>query len=138
MKKKTIIIVASIISAFILLIIIALFCSNKKLNKSEVVSYLSLRVAVTRSAAYGDGSIERDRFEYLKYIAKKANQDWFSGSSYGFRGITADTAKYQVTQITDGDYTATFTIEQKGSDYKLISYKFEKGSIAGYRFLVKE
>lgn len=137
MKKKTIIIVASIISAFILLIIIALFCSNKKLNKSEVVSYLSLRVAITRSAAYGDGSIEKDRFDYLKNIAKKANQDWFS-SSHGFRGTTSDTAKYQVTQITDGDYTATFTIEQKGSDYKLISYKFEKGSLAGYRFLVKE
>ena len=102
---------------------------GNKLSDSEAVAWTSLRLATSQSAYDETGTLSESNFDTLGTLCN----NWFSSSLGSFASISKDTSNNQVTLITDGTYTATFTVEHDGVvDYKLISCVFEEKSEEGY------
>lgn len=131
--KKLFIIISIIIVLFIGMVML-LGSSKYELDviSGETVAYTSLRYAIAQSNYDGSGEISQEKFNVLGNMVKKFNSsaEWFSNSSYRFSGKIVDTSEKQITVITDGEYVATFTIENDGDNYYLLEYTFENKKVS--------
>ncbi len=114
-----------------------------KLDNDEMIAYTSLNRAITHSSVDGTGTIIRTEFDNVGKMLKNIDtkNQWFSGA-ITYYGLYTKTSDGFITQVTDGNYVATFTMEyeypdRSMSDYILVDYTFEQGSIKGYKFLVE-
>lgn len=135
-----------IISIIVIAILIGISNSSgkRKLDNDEMITFGSLAVAVTHSAVDGTGTISRIEFDNIGKMLKKINSknQWFSGATTTYYGLDTKTSDGFIIQVTDGNYVATFTMEyeypdRSMSDYILVEYTFEQGSIKGYKFVVE-
>ena len=119
------------------------YSKKHKLNSSEKLAYLHLRVIASELKVDGNISKEftSEEMSSLEKAAKRINPkiDWFSSNSGTFYTQIADTSKHEVIWISDGKYYATFYIT-KGKDptTKIIhNCTFSTEKEKGYEFLVK-
>lgn len=98
--------------------------------------YYELRVATLRSEAYGAGSgtLSLASFNTLGKDVKKAGGKWFKNSTVNFKASVLDNGITEITTLSDGEHTATFTFDNS-SDY--VYYTFEKEDHTGYRITIK-
>lgn len=99
--------------------------------------YLSdLRYAISLSnlkklenSRYGYSTLPLSTFNGIgQYVQSLDSQNqWFSNSNSTFYGKMLDTSTQEVTQLSDGNYIATFTINTNTSK---LTYTFEIGSLA--------
>lgn len=111
----------------------------------EEVAISELRLAIAKGALDGSGIMTKDDFNTLGKLVKNAknSNQWFAGNKSILYGKTADTSDKQVTIVSDGTYTATFTTIEKKNGKKLsdkniylVDYTFEQQATQGYKFFV--
>ena len=132
--KKTIIIIIVII--LFIFFIIGSSSDDKgyelSIENGEEVAYASLRVAIAQSNVDGSGTISRENFDIIKSIVKNANSDnqWFDETTDIYYGEIASTSVQEEIMLTDGTYTATFSIIIENPD----SYTDKKLYFTNYSF----
>lgn len=101
----------------------------------------SLRYAISLSelktlenSKYGYSTLDKSDFDGMgQYVQSLDSQNQWFGDSYStFYGKILDTSTQEVTQISDGNYIATFTLikdNTQKSNIIDIKYSFEIGSI---------
>lgn len=108
------------------------------------LAYYSLRYAISKSALDGSGVLSVRYFEIIENMIKKQNitNEWFSRNTGTFYGKIEDFSDYEVTWISDGNYTAMLKIENKSSLFKsahnyIVDYDFSHSTRKGYSFRVQ-
>ena len=139
--KKTIKIL--VVSLFMILMVLSLIgCTKKyKLSPKEAVAWTTLRLAIAESDVYGGSTtLTNEYVDVLKGMVKNynSNNEWFTESSLKHIGYgeTIDTDMYEISTLSDGNYCATFKVENKNGTYYLVDYKFEKTSKKGSELFI--
>lgn len=98
--------------------------------------YYELRLAATTSELYGAGSgtLSQASFNTLGKDIKKAKGKWFKDSNINFKASVLDNGNTEITTLSDGEHTATFTFDYS-SNY--VYYTFKNEDHAGYRITIK-
>lgn len=135
---KLIIIVAIIIGVIIFIV------ANSQGNVTTDIEwgympsseYYELRLAATTSQVYGagKGTLSLASFNTLGRDIKNAGGKWFKNSNVNFKASVLDKGNTEITTLSDGEYTATFTFD-KVSDY--VHYTFTNEDHKGYRITIK-
>ena len=83
-----------------------------KLDNDEMIAYTSLNRAITHSSVDGTGTIIRTEFDNVGKMLKNIDtkNQWFSGA-ITYYGLYTKTSDGFITQVTDGNDVATFTME---------------------------
>ena len=106
----------------------------------------NLRYAIAQSELkqlenprYGYSTISQTLFDRIGQYVKELDRqnDWFGNLNSSFTGIMVDTSSQEVTQLSDGNYIATFVTKKNGSTTILVSYTFKAGNIGnGAKILI--
>lgn len=98
--------------------------------------YYELRLAATQSEVYGSGkgTLSITSFNTLGKDIKKAKGKWFKDSSVNFKASILDSGKTEITTLSDGEHTATFTFDNS-SNY--VYYTFKSEDHTGYRITIR-
>lgn len=130
-----------IIVGIVIVGIILIFCSDKSSTKIKwgyIASseYYELRLAATTSEAFGNGkgTLLQTSFNTLGKDIKKAKGKWFKNSNVNFKASILDTGNTEITTLSDGEHTATFTFDNS-SNY--VYYTFKSEDHTGYRIIIK-
>lgn len=130
-----------IIAGIIIVGIIFIFTRSKSSTKIEwgympSSEYYELRLAATTSEVYGSGTgtLSQASFNTLGKDAKKSNGKWFKNSDVNFKASILDDGNMEITTLSDGEHTATFTFDNS-SNY--VYYTFTNGDHTGYRITIK-
>lgn len=108
--------------------------------KGETVALATVRLAIGESQfknleqpAYGYNFISKKNFKILGKIIKNADSEneWFSSINTKYTALVQNTPNEQITQISDGNYVATFIVGKENSNTVLLQYTFEIGNIPG-------
>ncbi len=110
--------------------------ANIKWGYMPSSAYYELRLAATTSEVNGSGkgTLSLSSFNTLGRDVKDAKGKWFESSNVNFKASVSDVNGKEVTTLSDGKNTATFTFID-GSDY--VSYSFKGGDHTGYRITIK-
>lgn len=136
------------ISLIPLIIIIAIvvgiiFIFNSSKSSTEIkwgympsTEYYELRLAATTSEVNGSGkgTLSLASFNTLGKDVKKAKGKWFKNSNVNFKASVLDKDNMEITTLSDGEYTATFSFDNS-SDY--VYYTFKKEDHTGYKITIK-
>lgn len=144
MKKENgiSIIMLAIIVVIIIFGIICIIANNQgggtvKIKWGYVPSseYYELRLAATTSEVVnGTGTLSLSSFNTLGKDIKKARGKWFKNSNVNFKASVSDANGKEITTLTDGTHTATFTFDNV-SNY--VYYTFTNEAHTGYRITIK-
>lgn len=101
--------------------------------------YYELRVAATTSALSAlngteSGTLSLASFNTLGRDVKKSGGKWFKDSDVNFKVSVLDSGNMEITTLSDGEHTATFTFDNN-SDY--VYYTFKNEDHIGYRITIK-
>lgn len=108
--------------------------------KGETVALCTVRLAIGESQfgklqqpVYGYNLISKKNFKILGKIVKNADSqnEWFSNINTKYMALVQNTSNKQITQISNGNYVATFIVGEENSNKVLLQYKFEVGNISG-------
>lgn len=137
------------ISLITLIIIIAIvvvgiiFVFNSSKSSTEIkwgympsTEYYELRLAATTSEVNGSGkgTLSLASFNTLGKDVKKAKGKWFKNSNVNFKASVLDKGNMEITTLSDGEYTATFSFDNS-SDY--VYYTFKSEDHTGYKITIK-
>lgn len=133
-----------IIVAIVIIGIILISNSSKSSTKIEwgympSTEYYELRVAVAQSNVdaldgSGKGIFSKSSFNTLGKDVKKAKGKWFKNSDVNFKASVLDNGNTEITTLSDGEHTATFTFDNS-SNY--VYYTFKNEDHTGYRITIK-
>lgn len=98
--------------------------------------YYELRLAATTSevSGSGTGTLSQASFNTLGKDVKKAKGKWFKNSNVNFKASVLDNGNTEITTLSDGEHTATFTFDNS-SNY--VYYTFKSEDHTGYRITIK-
>lgn len=144
-SEKGITLVKLIIIVGIIIVGIIIFSnSNKSSTKIEwgyipSVEYYELRLAATTSELYelngtGSGTLSLASFNTLGRDIKNAGGKWFKDSNVNFKASVLDNGNMEITTLSDGEHTATFTFDNS-SNY--VYYTFKNEDHTGYRITIQ-
>ena len=90
----------------------------------EQLAVANARLAITESAIDGSGTLAAMDCGLLRNVAKATDGDnrWFADCSFISSGSVADTEDEKVLKLSDGDYCATFKLNNDLSE--LDDYSF--------------
>lgn len=130
-----------IIIAIVIVAIIFIFNNSKsstqiKWGYMPSTEYYELRLAATTSEVNGAGSgtLSQASFNTLGKDIKKAKGKWFKNSNVNFKASVIDNGNTEITTLSDGEHTATFTFDNS-SNY--VYYTFKSEDHTGYRITIK-
>lgn len=130
-----------IIAGIVIVGIILISTSSKSSTKIEwgympSSEYYELRLAATTSevSGSGTGTLSQASFNTLGKDVKKAKGKWFKNSNVNFKASVLDNGSTEITTLSDGEHTATFTFDNS-SNY--VYYTFKNEDHTGYRITIK-
>ena len=141
MKNEKGITLAKLIIIIGIVIVGIILISNNSKSSTKIEwgympspEYYELRVAVLDSQLYGSGTLSESSFNTLGKDVKKANGKWFKNSNVNFKASILDNGNTEITTLSDGEHTATFTFDNS-SNY--VYYTFKSEDHTGYRIIIK-
>lgn len=143
-NQKGISLITVIILAVIIIGVIIFIVANNQGSSTVKIEwgyvpsseYYELRLAATTSevSGSGKGTLSLASFNTLGKDVKKAGGKWFKDSNVNFKTSVSDANGKEITTLTDGTHTATFTFDNV-SNY--VYYTFTNEDHTGYRITIK-